>query len=180
MAGFKKIGDFKMKQTLKQYQGFVQRVPVLLANETENHFKMGFTKGGGQTNASKSGWPERQFTRGEGKRNTLIGRGTLQRDILKRSVNFQRIVVGTSSLTNKYADIHNKGGNIRITAKSKRFFWAMYHKAKSKAEKEYWKNMALTKKAFFKMPQREYIGNSVTLEKKLEQIIDRELIKVWQ
>jgi len=180
MASFKKIGDFKLKQTLQKYQGFVQRVPVLIANETENHFRQGFNKGGGQTNASKSGWPERQFTRGEGKRNTLVGRGTLQRDILKRSVSFQRIVVGTGSITNKYADIHNKGGNIRITAKSRKYFWAMYHKAKSEGEKAYWKNMALTKKSFFKMPQREYIGNSTDLDNKNERIIDKELLKVFQ
>lgn len=33
----------------------------------------------------------------------------------------------TSSMP--YAEIHNKGGEITVTAKMKRFFWAMYYKA---------------------------------------------------
>lgn len=179
MADFKKKGDFKLKQSLKNYERFKTVIPILLANEAENHFKKGFTKGGGQTNLSKTGWKERQFTKGKGKRNILVGRGTLQRDIQKRRISFNTIVIGTSSLTSKYADIHNKGGKIRITERMRKFFWAQSKNASTKSEQEYWKNLALTKKSFIVIPRREYIGNSVTLENRMEKMIDKELLKIW-
>lgn len=179
MATFKQIGKFDFNKHLKNYQVFVRNIPILIANETENHFKRGFVQGGGQTNASKTGWKDRQFTKGRGKRNILIGRGILQRDVMKRRIYFRRIVVGTSSLTNKYANIHNEGGKIRITPRMRKFFWAKYNNADSKSEKEYWKNLALHKGSFITIPKREFIGDSMELEVKNEKIIDKELAKVF-
>lgn len=178
MPSFKKIGNIEFNES--KIQRFAQHTPLLLANNTENHFKEGFRKGGGQTNSSLNGWPERQFTKGKGSRNLLIQTGTLQRDIQKRVVTFSKIVVGTSSLTNKYADTHNEGAKIRVTEKMRKYFWAMHHKSNDKAEKEYYKNLALTKKAFINIPKREFIGMSTKLEKENELIIDREMLKIFQ
>ena len=49
---------------------------------------------------------------------------------LRRSVN--KSVSGTSISWNSslpYASIHNEGGEIEVTAKMKKFFWAMYYKS---------------------------------------------------
>jgi phage gpG-like protein len=180
MASFKQIGKFDFSKHNKAYQVFKRKIPILISNEAENHFKQGFRTGGGKTDNSKTGWPQRQFTKGKGKRNILIGRGTLQKDIQPRQKQFRLTVIGTSSLTSKYASIHNEGGEIRITEKMRKYFWYMHNKAKSKAEKEYWRGLALHKGSKIKIPKREYIGDSKELEKNMENIIDKELLKVFK
>lgn len=77
-----------------------------------------------------------------------------------------------------YAGIHNGGGEITITPRMRKFFWAMYYKSigdlsynrktkkvavgrhntKLTADALFWRNMALTKKSKITMPQRQFIG----------------------
>jgi phage gpG-like protein len=81
-----------------------------------------------------------------------------------------RIVVGVSSDV-KYASIHNEGGQIKITPKMRRYFWAMYIETKQ----EYWKGLALTKKEHIIIPQRQFIGDSEALFKSIDRMIVKEL-----
>ncbi len=99
-------------------------------------------------------------------------------------------IIFTSSLP--YASIHNKGGVIIITAKMKKFFWAMYYKAsgavttkasgatsnskRNKAlssEAYFWKAMAL-KKVGDKITiiKRQFIGNHQNVKNIVKQDID--------
>lgn len=100
------------------------------------------------------------------------------------SLNFQ------SSLP--YAALHNDGGIIKVTAKMKKYFWAMYYKAagsitkkqdgtasRSKRntalteEAQYWKNMALIKLGTeLKVPQRQFIGHHPQVDKLVMEVID--------
>tara|TARA_R100001369_G_scaffold88101_1_gene124182 strand:+ start:292 stop:810 length:519 start_codon:yes stop_codon:yes gene_type:complete len=77
----------------------------------------------------------------------------------------------------EYADIHNNGGtlNIRITEKSRKYFWYMY-KATGQGK---WKGMALTKKNQFTVviPQRQFIGHSETLMDDLDEWLLNTIIK---
>lgn len=99
-------------------------------------------------------------------------------------------IIFTSSLP--YASIHNQGGVIIITAKMKKYFWAMYYKAsgaittkasgaasKSKrnvtlsAEAEFWKAMALKKVGDkITITKRQYIGNHQNVKNIVKQDID--------
>jgi phage gpG-like protein len=182
MAGkIEKRGSFNLDKAQREFETKTKRqLPLLIANQAVNHFDKGFRNGGGQTDASKAGWKERAFTKGKGKRAILVKSGRLRRDIQRKVVNFAKTVIGTTNVTKDYADIHNEGGKIRITAKMRKFFWAMHHEAKGKAEKEYWKNLALTKKSQIEIPKREYIGRSKDLEKKHELLIDREIKKIFK
>lgn len=67
-----------------------------------------------------------------------------------------------------YAKIHNEGGTVTVpvTPKMKKYFWYMYISTKQ----DKWKFMALTKKPFmkFKVPKRQFIGESKTLMSELE------------
>ena len=84
-------------------------LPIKLAVNTEKHFRSGFEKGGGQTDASKNGWQARKSKEKGGRRGILIKSGTLRRDVKQRSATFNRIEVGTSAITVDYADVHNSG-----------------------------------------------------------------------
>jgi phage gpG-like protein len=86
----------------------------------------------------------------------------------------------TSSLP--YAGIHNEGGEITVTAKMKRFFWAKYYELSGKIrykkdrkaskatlrysrEAEFYKNLALMQVGSrIVIPGRRFIGNAPEVE----------------
>lgn len=80
----------------------------------------------------------------------------------------------------EYADIHNNGGTlqIRITEKSRKYFWYMFKRTKQ----QFWKNMALTKKDRFTVviPKRQFIGESETLMNNLDQWFLSHIIKTFK
>jgi len=172
-------GSFELGRVSKGYDKALLTGARKMAVNSVNHFKKGFTQGGGQTNDSKNGWKQRQFTRGSGSRNTLISTGTLQKDIKKKEVNTKRVRIGTSSLTKDYAETHNEGEKIRITEKMRKFFWAKYYDTKNKSEKAYWKGLALHKGSFIDIPKREFIGDSAVLTLKNEKTLHKELDKLF-
>lgn len=98
---------------------------------------------------------------------------------LKNSVqvmqsNPNRIVYGSDA---EYGEIHNEGGTvvITVTPKSRKFFWFMF-KATGLNK---WKAMALTKKSTlsFVMPQRQFIGESITFMNQLDNWVINEIQK---
>ena len=177
-----RVTSWRLQESLKNLRTMKKTMPIVLANIVQNHFVEGFRLGGYRTDASKGGWKKRQFTAGKGKRGILIGKGSglLRRDIKKRVTSFSRIVVGTSQLTQAYAEIQNEGGNITITPKMRRFFWYKFETVKNKAEKAYWKSLALHTGSTITIPKREYIGESRDLENKLISRIDKEIQKVFK
>lgn len=69
-----------------------------------------------------------------------------------------------------YATIHNDGGQITITTKMQRFFWAKYYETKT----QYWKFLAL-KKVGSKiiMPKRQFVGNHQQISNIIEAQCDQ-------
>lgn len=94
-----------------------------------------------------------------------------------------------------YAAIHNEGGEIRVTARMKRYFWYRHYSAtgsfgrrkdgslrKDKknrqlsSEADFWKAMALMKVgATIRIPQRKFLGTSPEVEAAVRQIIEENL-----
>lgn len=73
------------------------------------------------------------------------------------------------------ASIHNEGGEITVTAKMKKYFWAMFmREGKKGIEAEQFKAMAL-KKVGSKMtiPQRQFIGDHPEVRKAIERCADQ-------
>ena len=101
----------------------------------------------------------------------------------------------TYSTTLPYADIHNEGGVIRVTAKMKRYFWARYMEAtgavtyrkdgkrreskrnrKLDADAEFFKIMALKKVgSHIVIPKRQFIGMHPLLDKAITAIMEENL-----
>ena len=94
-----------------------------------------------------------------------------------------------------YASIHNDGGEIKVTAKMKRYFWHRYYQAQGSfgrkkngekrndkrtrqltGEAEFWQCMALMKVGQkIKIPRRRFLGTSPEVEQSVREIIEEEL-----
>lgn len=133
------------------------------------------------------------------RRKSPIGDGSLlqKSGALRRSIQSPRMgdTGITFSSSRPYAGIHNEGGEIEVTAKMKRFFWAKYYEAtgsvsrrkdgtasRSKrntarsAAAEFYKCMALMKVGQkIKMPERRFIGGGPEVEAIVRNIIDENL-----
>lgn len=123
----------------------------------------------------------------KGNRAILVGSGALRRSIKSRSdagsVEFY------SDLP--YAAIHNNGGEIRVTAAMKRFFWAKYYEVtggftklrsgklsgskrqrRLSEEAEFYRALALKKVgSVIKIPRRRFLGVSPELERSVNEIV---------
>ena len=75
-----------------------------------------------------NGWPETKIPNRRG--SLMMRTGTLRRSI--RSTVEGSSVRWTSSVP--YADLQNNGGELVITEKMKRYFWAMYYKVSGAAK----------------------------------------------
>jgi len=93
-----------------------------------------------------------------------------------------------------YAQILNEGGDIVVTARMKRFFWAKYYELSGKItykkdskdirkssikisdEAEFYRNMALMKVGSkIHIPKRQYIGHAPEVDKVIKKIFDSTL-----
>lgn len=115
---------------------------------------------------------------------------------LRRSVRSRTSETSITFYTDlPYAAIHNEGGEIRVTAKMKRFFWHKYYEttgafgrkknggkrkdkrnARLTTEAEFWKWMALKKEGTsIKIPKRQFLGKSPEVEKALKEIVEENM-----
>lgn len=121
---------------------------------------------------------------------TLIDTGSLRKSIMSRSD--ATSITFYSSLP--YAAIHNEGGEIKVTARMKRYFWAKYYETsgsfgrqsrgstpkngntKLTDEAEMWRYMALMKVgSTIKIPRRRFLGASPEVEGAVREIIEENL-----
>ena len=121
----------------------------------------------------------------------LVDTGSLRRSIASRTTD--------SSITfytnEPYAAIHNDGGDIRVTAKMKRYFWHRYYAATGSfgrrkdgtrsrdrrnlqlsTEAEFWQHMALMKVgSVIRIPRRRFLGTSPEVEQAVREIVEENL-----
>lgn len=123
----------------------------------------------------------------KGNRAVLVGSGALRRSIKSRSDDSS--VEFYSDLP--YAAIHNNGGEIRVTAAMKRFFWAKYYEVtggftklkngklsgskrqrRLSEEAEFYRALALKRVgSVIKIPRRRFLGVSPELERSVDEIV---------
>lgn len=165
------ISDFKnLEKDIKKLLS--KQLPTELANHAVNFFKESFTRQGWAGKSFKRWQKTRTKSQTFGKNSgILIQSGNLKKSIRISKLNSAGFVIRAGNQKVTYASIHNQGGYISVTPKSRRFFWYMY----KKTGEEMWKYMALSKKTKFKMPQRQFIGESETLNKELVKTVQKRL-----
>lgn len=169
-----------MSQADKIYQKILKDIKVELTEEFDRNFerKAFFTN------------PAWQATKLNIKKGSLMMRtGTL-----RNSIHSELIADGVKfSSSQPYANLHNEGGTLTVTAKMKKFFWAKYYNAyggitysiKTKEanntkrnkmlteEAEYWKAMALMKIGTkITIPERRFIGDHPQVQIMIKQVVD--------
>lgn len=166
MANENKIPDFlKMAEDLK-------RDLIRYASVTGVNFFVDSFQNQGFTDESFEAWPVRKNDVDPG-RKILVKSAFLINSIQVYDANDQRITFGSDS---EYAEIHNEGGtvSIKITQKSRKYFWFMYMNTRN----EMWKALALTKKETITMiiPKRQFIGHSQTLMNDLDKWLVNQIL----
>ena len=126
----------------------------------------------------------------------LVDSGTLRRSI--RSEIKESSIVFKSDLP--YAAIHNEGGEIKVTARMKKFFWYKYYSTTGSfgrrkdgslrrdkrnnrltTEAEFWKCMALMKVgSSIKIPRRRFLGKSPEVEQAVREIIENNITEYFR
>ena len=136
----------------------------------DSFYKQGFT------NKSFQAWDHRKGDLDPG-RKVLIKSSALLNSLEVTDNGKNRITFFSNEA---YADIHNNGGTltIRVTPKSRKYFWFMYYRTK----KQFWKNMAMTRKNTIRVviPKRQFIGESVTLMNNLDDWFLNRIIKQFK
>lgn len=164
----------------KLIRNILRDVQVELGDEFDRNFER-------QAFFSKAWQRRKSPTRPGG--SILIDTGNLRRSIKKSTISGNSI---TFSSDLPYAAIQNDGGDIKVTAKMKRYFWHKYYAAtgsfgrrkdgsigKTKrnaqlsTEAEFWKAMALMKiGSKIHIPERRFLGVAPEVEKVVREIID--------
>lgn len=125
----------------------------------------------------------------------LVDTGSLRRSIT--SVMTDNSIIFRSD--HPAAAIHNEGGEIKVTARMKRFFWYKYYSTTGSfgrrkdgtlrrdkrnvqltTEAEFWKFMALMKVgAKIKIPRRRFLGNAPEVEQTVREIIEENITEYF-
>jgi phage gpG-like protein len=126
-------------------------------------------------------WQQRKL-KTKSKRAILVLSGTLKRDVHKIYVTPNAAMIGTSTLTKNYAQIHNEGGTVKATQRVKPFTRKQFTRIREGRKENVGKTnvKAFTRKINFTMPQRRYLGISRILDTRIEDMMVAELIKPFQ
>lgn len=168
--------DKKLK--VEQVRRALDQMPAKIGNLAERHFKESFRRKGFEDDGFQP-WPARKR---QGLGSLMIVTGALKRSIrrVRITTNSVTIVAGDGKVG--YAQIHNEGGTVHptVTDKMRKLAWAKSKSARNSAEASMWKGLALTKQSSLSIdiPQRKFMGQSASLDRKTISLITNELNKV--
>lgn len=155
------MADGELRKVVRRILGDIR---VELGDEFDQNFeRQGFFS---------EKWQRRKSPiRGDG--HILVASGDLRKSIRSRSD--ESSITFYSDLA--YAGIHNEGGEIKVTARMKRFFWHKYYETKD----EFWKAMALMKVGkTIKIPRRQFLGMAPEVETEVRKIIEDNLTQYFE
>ncbi|MDO4763849.1 MAG: hypothetical protein Q4A00_05655 [Flavobacteriaceae bacterium] len=107
----------------------------------------------------------------------MMRSGKLRKSLLNPKIT-QNSIVWSSSMP--YADIHNNGGEIKVTPQMRKYFWAMYYKSSRAGkrgnlpvEAQQWKALALKPiGSTIRIEKRQFIGPHPQVDKHIKDIVN--------
>jgi phage gpG-like protein len=168
----------KLKLKLANYKIEKPKLVKAMGILARDHFRLNFKKQGFDDSGVKA-WKKRSFEMPGKSRSVLTQRGKL-RDSIEYRVSASSTIISSRQ---PYARIHNDGGTLPVTRKMRSFFWAMYYQAKGaskqpNAEALIWRNMAMKKGNTITIPQRQFMGHSQNMNKKIDRLVKQTLKKI--
>lgn len=149
----------------KFLQNVIQDVKVDLVDEFDRNFE--------RKAFFDEKWQQTKF-------HNRIGSLMIRRGNLRNSINADiqgNKIIFSSSLP--YASIHNEGGELTVTTKMKKYFWAKHIEAKNTKniiEAEQFKAMALKPiGSKIIIPKRQFIGNHPKVKEAVERAVNANL-----
>jgi phage gpG-like protein len=184
---------FPLNELEKHFKGVLKDVPVLLGNDAVNFFKDSFKNQGWLGNSFQPWKPRKTVTKwGKTPRNNgraiLVDSGRLRRSIRVTSIQAMRIVIGTDV---PYARAHNEGVRLGLIQKVKEYKRNLTKlgitskkQLKSRSNIEFGRVATgqttvkeHTRRINQNIPQRQFMGYSPYLQKRLERRFQAELTK---
>jgi phage gpG-like protein len=163
--------DFQQERF--RLQEVFRNLPTWAGNAALNFFKDSWRRGG-FIDSRFERWPQRKS--GQDGRGILVKTGALRRSLRLR-VGKAWVEIYTSV---PYAQAHNEGDTIvqTVTARQRRYFWAMHAKAKRMGtpDADLWRRMALSTTITIKMPKRQFMGHSKFLERRIVLHVERAIM----
>lgn len=187
------------EQIMKELEKFLFQLPAKVGGMAVRFFKDNITERQGFLNGGVQLWQRSRMERFKPDRDLLQQKGNLVRGITW-TVSGTVVTVSVVGVASNYAEIQNAGGEIVVSDKMRKFFWAKYFEILNKAEayfkadgtkKElrssksirkrnndyselnFWYSLALAKK--IKIPARKFIGQSETLNTEINEYIEANL-----
>lgn len=182
----------KIEDLVQELKNLVEDTNTYVRVAGVNFFVQNFNRQG-FLDDSLQPWKKRAFSQGG---SILINSGALKRGVKGRSEGIDRVVFYVDSNI-KYAQIHNEGGEITVTRKMQKYFWAMYLQSSGKVTSKkdgsasrskrnvqlsskaaFFKSMALKKVGSrIKIHKRQFIGESATLLNNYDKWLANEISK---
>lgn len=153
----------RFKHIKKELTQLVNDAPEIMGVIAVEFFKLNFEKEGTVKNGQINKWKGRINGTPRNDRKTLSDTNHLEDSIRYKVGGSNWVSVGVDLDKVPYAQIHNEGGEIAITEKMRKYFWAQYYESAD----EFWKHMALTKKTAFVIPKREFMVITDDLKKSI-------------
>ncbi len=193
------LKQFQQQLAAKQReveQAMRRTLPVKVGRIAADHYHENFRKGGFVDGGLHPWQPTRRQQSGSKRAAANYGPLLSRRKHLYGSIRYipgdGRVVVRSDL---KYAPIHNWGGTVSptVTEKMRKYAWYRYNlaigkKKGAKRKRKYveteealrWKALALTGKTRLQVnvPQRQFLGESQELDRKINETIDNELKRI--
>lgn len=178
---------FNFKPLERKARGAMESALILIGNEAKNHFVDNFKKQGFDDKQVKAWAPRKQEDNRKG-RAILVDSGDLRRSIIRGLINKSNLSVKIKTDL-KYAKVHNDGGIIYRTAHKRTSTRTAYinggysglgsEKIKGKKMKVIGERHNVSASSF-KMPKRQFIGDSYNLNEKVKKVIVAKLDSVFK
>ncbi len=156
-------------------------LPAKAATLAVNFSKERFREGA-WLDSTKEKWPSRA-NNGKGNRANravLVDSGALKRSIRKGRVTPVRAIISAGGYGIKYAQIHNEGGSFSGTAKVRAHQRNTFVRTRQGRREQVKGHTIRAHKRGYNiiMPQRQYLGDSYALEKRIQLMLTAEVKRV--
>jgi phage gpG-like protein len=185
---------FKFGKVINNVEKLKKTLPVLLANQAQTFFVESWKKKGWDDNGVKA-WQKRKDTGKKSQGRALLVKSGKLRRAVGQSIRLKTFDKIQLVVALPYAAVHNEGYNGMRSAHSRamftksttREFIGLRKNKKGQLKEAHRKTTvyirsgeAQVKAHMFKMPKRQFMGDSVTLRKKQRELINKQISKVWQ
>lgn len=166
-----------------------EELPLQMATVAQNFFVGSFQRQGWYDGLTLKRWQPRKGEKWRrkkkgrrGNRAILVKTGRLRRSIKIRSARFQKIVIATDV---DYAAAHNYGykGTVSVRSHTRRRYGREKEEYTTKTGKQRTRTNKVVKSSYIvrqhtrkmSLPQRQFMGDSPMLDRKLNKVIERHL-----